>query len=572
MHNALNFQKTISISDQLAYLGEKVSSLASDLDPILREQHPKGIERLETLSKSLKDFSREVAEKEQDRKNLRALTDITKMVNSSLEIDEVLRLSMDTFIRISGAERAFLMLRDENGQLVIRIARNWEAESIGSSDAAISSSVVNQVVQSGEPVLTTDAMGDERFNKQMSVVSYNLRSILCLPLTVKDRLIGVIYADNRMQTGIFTEKERDLLSDFANQAAVALENARLYESVRQTLAEVTELKNLMDNVFSSIASGVITADAEERILLSNSAAEQILGKTSEELVGHSIPEILLPVAEKIETKIQQVLKNHVLIIGEESKVFFPQRGNLDLTFNISPLRDANGGSQGVAIVVDDLTEKKKLEANRRMFMRMVSPKVIDQLNPDEIQLGGDRTIITTLFADIRGFTHFSESMTAVELVSVLNRYLSVVADAILKEEGTIDKFLGDAVMAWFNAPIPQPDHMLRAVRAAIGTRDAVAQLREQLPPNLHLAFGVGIHYGEAVLGLVGTESRVDYTAIGDSVNTAKRIQENSAANQILISGPAYELVKGQIAVREVDPIQAKGKREPVPVYEVIGLL
>jgi class 3 adenylate cyclase len=207
-----------------------------------------------------------------------------------------------------------------------------------------------------------------------------------------------------------------------------------------------------------------------------------------------------------------------------------------------------------------------------MFMRMVSPKVIDQLSPDKIQLGGDRTIITTLFADIRGFTRFSESMSAVNLVSVLNRYLSVVADSILEEEGTIDKFLGDAVMAWFNAPIPQPDHMLRAVRAAIGTREAVNRLRGQLPSDLHLAFGVGIHYGEAVLGLVGTESRVDYTAIGDSVNTAKRIQENSAANQILISGPAYELVQGQVAVREVDPIKAKGKREPVPVYEVIDLL
>ncbi len=228
-------------------------------------------------------------------------------------------------------------------------------------------------------------------------------------------------------------------------------------------------------------------------------------------------------------------------------------------------------TQGVAIVLDDLTEKKRLEAQRRLFERMVSPAVIDQLNPDQLQLGGKRTQITALFADIRGFTRFSEEVDPVQLVTVLNRYLAAAAEAVLAQEGTIDKFLGDAIMAWFNAPIPQPDHTLRAVRAALGLRAAVTRLIYELPPQFHLFFGAGIHYGEAVLGLVGTEKRIEYTAIGDSVNTAKRIQENAQANQILISETAYRFVADQVEVRNVEPILAKGKREPVAVYEVIGL-
>jgi class 3 adenylate cyclase len=156
-------------------------------------------------------------------------------------------------------------------------------------------------------------------------------------------------------------------------------------------------------------------------------------------------------------------------------------------------------------------------------------------------------------------------------VSILNRYLAAAADAILVQEGTIDKFLGDAIMAWFNAPIPQPDHALRAVKAAIGVRTAIQKLVDELPPQQHLHFGVGIHYGEAVLGLVGTEKRLEYTAIGDSVNTAKRIQENSLGGQILISATAFGLVKDSVVANMVEAIQAKGKREPVDVYEVIGL-
>jgi adenylate cyclase len=154
----------------------------------------------------------------------------------------------------------------------------------------------------------------------------------------------------------------------------------------------------------------------------------------------------------------------------------------------------------------------------------------------------------------------------------LNCYLAAAAEAVLAHEGTVDKFLGDAVMAWYNAPVPQPDHTLRAVKSALAIRDAVAALHKQMPPEAHLDFGVGIHSGEAVLGWIGTEKRLEYTSIGDSVNTSKRIQENSAKNQILISREAYERVKDEIESKPFVPLSVKGKTQPLEVYEVLGLV
>jgi class 3 adenylate cyclase len=206
-----------------------------------------------------------------------------------------------------------------------------------------------------------------------------------------------------------------------------------------------------------------------------------------------------------------------------------------------------------------------------MFERMVSPAVINHLDPHSLKLGGHRAEITVLFADIRGFTAFSETLDPETLVAVLNSHLAAAAEAVLGQEGTIDKFLGDAVMAWFNAPVPQPDHAQRAARAALAIRAAVENLHRSLPPEFHLSYGVGIHTGEAVLGLVGSEQRLEYTAVGDSVNTARRIQENCAAGQILASAATCARLGGIARLKPVEPISAKGKRDPIEVCEVVGL-
>ena len=560
--------KPISINDQLIAITQQGAKLRNSLDD---KRDTVAIEGLKSLENSLERISEILIPFEQRYSHLQALAGIGQVVNSTLEIDEVLQIVMDTIVRLTEAERGFLMLRDERGEMVSRIARNWEQESINQSEFAISRSIVQRVIEGGEAILTTNAREDPRFGGQESIIAFNLRSILCVPLMAKNEIIGVIYTDNRIRSGIFSESERDLLIAFANQAAVAIENARLFSSLKRTLEEVTELKNLMDDVFASIVSGVITADVQDQITLCNRAAASILGQASVEIVGRKLEEIIPTFANDIQPHMDSVRQSEQPIVGLEFSQSLPQRGNVDWRLNLSPLKDAGQKTQGVAIVLDDLTERKRLEAQRRLFERMVSPAVIDQLDPNSLQLGGKRVDISVLFADVRGFTTFSETIAPEKLVSILNRYLAAMAEAVLAQEGTIDKFMGDAIMAWFNAPVQQKDHTLRAVKAALAIRDSVEALYKELPKDSHLAFGAGIHYGDAVLGLIGTDRRLEYTAISDSVNTAKRLQENSAKNQIIISREAFERVSKEVEVRPITPLSVKGKTAPLDVFEVLGL-
>jgi PAS domain S-box-containing protein len=514
-----------------------------------------------------------------ERQALQALYEVGQAVNSSLDLSAVLNRVMDQIIQQTGAERSFLMLKDEvSGNMEVRAARNVDKESLERSEFNVSKTIIAQVVGDAHPVATTNAQADPRFASQESVVAYSLRSILCVPLIVREQVTGVIYADNRIKTGLFSDKDRDLLAALANQAALAIENARLFERVKQQLDAITLMKDLMDNVFDSITSGVITTDMDDHVTLFNRAAGLILGMHAEDAVNRSY-ETSLPVASDLMASINEVKKHHK-VVSREIERELPMRGRVELSMNFAPLKGAAGnksGVSGVAIVVDDLTEKRKLEADQRFikdtFMRYAPPAVVEAIlrDPSQLKLGGVRKTISIIFADIRGFTHFSERLAPEELVGTLNQYLGIAADAMLAFDGTLDKFMGDAVMGLFNVPLEQADHTLRAVKAALKMQHDIHELHKKLQRGEQLNYGVGINVGDAVVGNIGTEKQRNYSAIGDSVNYAKRLQENAKGGQILLSNAAYVLVKDHVEVKEMPPLQVKGRSVPELVFEVISV-
>ena len=560
----------IYMDQKLEYMKALINGMQAKLEGDEQRYPPlitEGISQLSTEVDTLRKISKRL---EEERRSLRALAQIGQVVNSTLELDIVLQIVMDTIVRLTHAERGFLMLKDNKGLLTTRVARNWEQESLPDTELTFSSTIVNSVITNGKPLLTTNAQQDPRFVGQESVIAFNLRSIMCVPMKIKDEITGVIYTDNRIKTGMFGSKDLDLLVGFANQASFAIENARLFDSVRRTLDEVSRLKNLMDHVFSSVASGVLTIDRNGRVLTCNRAAEAILGKNSVEIFGQSLAHEIPSLALAIRPAVAEIFQSDQANLGLEASLRLPVRGQVELNLQLTPLKDGQSQTQGVVIVMDDLTEKKRLEEQRKLFEKMVSPAVIAQLETNNLQIGGRRAEITVIFADLRGFTNLSEEINSEDLVSILNRYLANAAEAILLEGGTIDKFLGDAVMAWFNAPVRQPDHVMRALRSAIAIQLGERSIHKEFSGENRLRSGIGIHCGPAILGLVGMEKRMDYTAIGDTVNIAKRIQEASLPGTILISEEVFNRVGDLVKVKPVEPILAKGKRDPIKVFELIG--
>jgi signal transduction histidine kinase len=183
-----------------------------------------------------------------EQSRLAALYNVSRLIGSSLDLEEVLNQAMDAIIQLTGAERGFLMLIDQEGELDVKAARNLERETLNEDEFAISRTIIRSVAESGEPVVTTNAAQDPRFSDQSSVVRYSLRSIQCAPLRARGKVIGVIYVDNRARSGLFTQADLDMLSAFASQAAVAIENARLFQQTDQALAARVEELQVMQEV------------------------------------------------------------------------------------------------------------------------------------------------------------------------------------------------------------------------------------------------------------------------------------------------------------------------------------
>ena len=215
-------------------------------------------------------------------------------------------------------------------------------------------------------------------------------------------------------------------------------------------------------------------------------------------------------------------------------------------------------------------EKKRMEWTLKMYVDSQVVDAITSKSPVELASVSERRHIAVLFVDIRSFTTISESLEPEQVVEILNEYLSLVATAILHWGGTLDKFIGDAAMAIFNAPNDQPDYVLCAVCAAAEIAESSEALRQKFEKRFHrtVSFGIGVNCGDAIVGNIGCSSRMDYTAIGDTVNVAARLEANAKPGQILISQAVMDIISPHVVSTLIGPLSLKGKTKTVTAYEI----
>jgi PAS domain S-box-containing protein len=534
---------------------------------------PQGaLDNLRTLKKHVDNLGTATLNSFTELRSLRALAETTALINSSQTTGEVLNQVMDTVVALTGAERGYIVMKNQHtSELEFTVARGMDQSQLdGSKGLVVSRSIVNRVADTGEPVLTDNASADAQFQGSESIANFSLRSIMAVPLKVRDEVIGVVYCDNRFFAGLFKPADMELLYAFASQAAVAIENARLFESTRLRLQEVSEMRDRMRNIFTSVASGILTTDREGIIIIANSRIADMLD--SQDITGKTLPEALPPMGDEFATALQNASVaglDKLLSIEPE----LPTKGKRYWNVNVSPLRDDNTGIiQGVTVVIDDTTEERMRASQLAEVSRYLPTKLVESLtNPADIDMRPQEREITALFADVRGFTTFSEKLQPEELMRVINKYLSLASDAIDLYQGIVDKYMGDAVTGLFNTQLnPQKYHAAFAVDAALALVRDLFEQHKIMPESERLYYGIGIHSGPAVLGNVGGKERQEFAALGEATVICKYLQEQAGPAEVIISEETYQLVKNYYECeRQTEVKRYKKGYEDVVFYKVI---
>jgi len=599
-----------------------------------------------------------------------ALLQATKTLGQSLDVQATLQSVMAQARDLMQADRSTLfMLRKEAGELWSKIKTADGQKQIEIRIPA-NKGIAGYVASTGEPLNIPNAYEDPRFDPSTDQKSgYLTRNILCMPVfNSGGELIGVTQLINKKQ-GSFTSSDEEFMQAFNIQAGMALENAKLFESV---LLE----KQYQKDILESLSDAVISTDMEGRIVTLNEAALELLGCPVKKAAGkiniglwekklrsRHVWEVV-PV-ENLQMRLEDSLKNgtkqyvpeqsltvglyqlkaaivtennsslaqtapddemgiYILAIpdrtltdvyrpwnegvysnGKKSHKMAEKNNSISLSnisyydnyirelspmvetlpasevekidrsinLTVNPLTNPDGAVRGGLVVLEDISQEKRMKTTMYRYM---NPGVVEQvmaLGEDSLMVG-ERKDVTILFSDIRGYTTLTENMGAQEVVMLLNQYFETMVEAVFNYKGTLDKFIGDALMAVFGAPLPVENHAWMAVQSALDMRQRLQAFnaRRFMENQPQIRIGMGISSGEVVSGNIGSKKRMDYTVIGDGVNLSSRLEgvTKEYGCDLIISEFTYNYCRDRIWVRELDKIRVKGKNEAVNIYEVIG--
>lgn len=422
------------------------------------------------------------------------------------------------------------------------------------------------------------AYEETKFNLSLVLRGINiLKNIIIKRLVLEnhnnpEQLIHKIEAINE----IYDQRMQFLINhhqSYVNKISKA-HSKELPVEIKKTVSDLERIKEFNENILQSMTSGLIVVENQNYTIIKfNKAMEAVSGIPASQAVGKSLEEAFNYIDGIPFEHFYNEIKSKGKVERSKLKLKRDSGEEVYRYIKADALNDNEGNSTGIMIIIDDVTES---EVIKESFSRYVAHQVVERIlnGTEKVCLSGLRKEVTVLFADLRDFTSLSENSEPELVVAILNDFFSLMVDVIFKYEGMLDKFIGDNIMAVFGAPVNYHNDAEKAVMAAVEMQNKTKILNEKMiSHNINpLKIGIGINTGEAVAGNIGTEKRMDYTVIGDTVNFADRIQSLSAGGEILISEVTYRKVKEKIAAEKLLPCFVKGKKKSVILYKVLGLL
>lgn len=550
---------------------------------------------------------------------LRILQQVSQVAIAPFNFNRVLDAIMDRVMEVMHTDAGSIILQNEDtGLLEFKVTKGDKAEEIKKYKLKVGEGIAGWVFKNKRHVIANDVYKDKRFKVSISQkLKYETHNILCTPLLVKNKAIGVLEVINKKLNSPFVDDDLRILNILANNISIVIENARLFNTSLKKISELNTLSEISRNINSILdldpllnvvmqnATEVMKAEVSSVLLLDENEKELIfriaLGEKGEKVkkirlkVGEGIagwvaktgkpiivndvkdePRFNKRVDRKTGFKTRSILC--VPLYSKEKMIGVIQVINkkdyLPFTNGDEELLNTFACHAAIAIENAKLYENIREEERKRgIYQRFLSPQIVDEImnKAKTISLGGRRQNVTILFSDIRGFTEITEAKPPEYIVDLLNEYFAEMIDVIFKYGGTLDKFIGDGLMAVFGAPIYYKDHAKRGVAAALEMQERLKALnmRNRKRGFVELAVGIGVNTGSVIAGNIGSEKRMEYTVVGNGVNIANRLEGIAQGGQILITESTYNELKGlKLDVEKLKQVQVRGKRGAMDIYQV----
>jgi len=416
-------------------------------------------------------------------------------------------------------------------------------------------------------------------NPQMS-------SGIALPLKTAASNLGILILNSRKELS-YNRDSFNFLDSYTKQASGMLQNSRLYKELKDYVKQVEDLERYQESIFESMTNILITTDEHNKIEYFNHMAEEFMG-FDESAIG-------VPIDKYFDKGLNRKILNAILNVGNKGQEILGLEGiykrsneekDMDFSLNVSPLKGERGKYKGLILLFTDQTREQELKASiniatedrrviKDMFARYLSSDIVQNLmdSPEMVKPGGGSKHATVFFADIRGYTSFSEDKSPEYIIEVLNGYFTEAVEIVIKYGGYIDKFIGDCIMAAWGVPMVNEEDAIKAVSCAVEIQNLVKATDRQFFTGhaSGLKVGFGMHTGDLVAGNLGSSRRMDYTVIGDTVNLAARLEGVSEAGEIIITEDTFKHLDDRFIIEPRDSVKVKGKIKPINIYNVSGM-
>jgi adenylate cyclase len=495
------------------------------------------------------------------QKKVEVLLDTTRSLSSQLQLDNLIQEIMRAARELLNADRCTLFLLDAEKQEL------WS--QIPDKDGKVKNirfpshlGIAGAVCVKGTPINIHNAYSDPRFNPAVDKqTGYLTKSILCMPIKNADgTVIGVTQMINKIN-GSFTTDDEQLLDAFSAQAAVAIEKSVLFQ-------QTEKMRDYLDSILQSLTSCVISLSQNLKLQTINRVwLIDHLGLTRETMEDTSIDQWLGGDNYMLLQDIKSVLDKGVSTYSSDYELKGKDSTKI---INYSIVRHIGG--DGVVVIIDDISNERRALSTLSRYMSPELAKLVMQEGSS--QLGGTRKKVSILFSDIRSFTTLSEAMSPPEVVELLNQHFTHCVNAIVAENGILDKFIGDAIMGVFGVPFVTPEDAVHACNTALRMVSDVKawnMSREQSGLPI-ISIGVGINTGEVLSGNIGSEKRMEYSCIGDHVNLSSRVEGLTKQYGVTIMITEYTKAEtaGCFQTRELDTVVPVGKKKPIVMYELVA--